>query len=179
MIMMKATVLSLVFTFLLHTAFVTTLEHEKSFLLQDGAAGVDSIAVYGNSLLLTSSNDIVEKDIETGETKRTFRSHTSQVSSVIIVNEYIMVSAGFDDMLVGWDLQTGSVIRRIRLGVTNTLIKNMAYYDGSLFVCGNEKAVRRISLTYDDVVRTVGTIYHTLETHTCRTQWRCTQHFNP
>ncbi|KAI3662256.1 hypothetical protein MP638_001453 [Amoeboaphelidium occidentale] len=153
---MKATVLSLVFTFLLHTAFVTTLEHEKSFLLQDGAAGVDSIAVYGNSLLLTSSNDIVEKDILTGETKRTFRSHTSQVSSVIIVNGYIMVSAGFDDMLVGWDLKTGSVIRRIRLGVTNTLIKNMAYYDGSLYVCGNEKAVRRISLTYDDVVRTVG-----------------------
>jgi hypothetical protein len=66
-------------SYLLHllVSITTSLVYEKSFLLQDGAASVLAIALYKDSLLLTSSSDIIQKDIETGAIQRTFRAHTN------------------------------------------------------------------------------------------------------
>jgi hypothetical protein len=42
----------------------TSLEHEKSFLLQDRASNVNAVGLYKDSLLTSFSNDVVQKDIE-------------------------------------------------------------------------------------------------------------------
>lgn len=52
---------------------VISVEPSKSFMLQDIGANVASLAVYGNYVLSTCNNDIVQRSIETGQTIRTFR----------------------------------------------------------------------------------------------------------
>jgi len=83
---------------------VTTLEHEKSFLMPESASAVWSIAIYKDSLLLTSSNDIVQKDIQTGDIQRTFRAHKKTIYSFLVTNNSMITSA-YDDMIMVWDLE--------------------------------------------------------------------------
>jgi WD40 repeat protein len=83
----------------------TTLEHEKSFLMQENAAIVWSIAIYKDSLLLTSSNDIVQKDIQTGDIQRTFRAHKKTIYSFLVTNDSMMITSAYDDMIMVWDLE--------------------------------------------------------------------------
>lgn len=53
----------------------STLRHEKSFVADTIANAVVDIALYNRSLLITSSNDVVQKDIETGYVQRKFVAH--------------------------------------------------------------------------------------------------------
>lgn len=133
-----------------------TLEHEKSFLLRDSSGKVLGIAAYENSLLITSANDIAQKNIDTGAIERTFRAHSSQIFSFTLTNDSRMITSGFDDMIVVWNLQTAAILRRIRLSSSRTLINSITYQDNRLYTGGNDYKVRQIDLTTGRVLRTVG-----------------------
>ncbi|KAI3655965.1 hypothetical protein MP638_003455 [Amoeboaphelidium occidentale] len=148
--MISYSVLILSFNLLL-----TALQHEKSFLLQDGASVVYDIDFYKESLLLTSSNDIVEKDIETGVIKRTFRAHTSIIKSFLVTNGSTMITSGWDDMIIVWDLETGSAVHRIWLRESNILVASIAIQDENLFAGGQDGSIRCIDLLTARVVRTL------------------------
>lgn len=132
-----------------------SLEHEKSFLLDDSASTVWKIALYKDSLLITSSNDVLQKDIETGKIQRTFRSHTNMVRSLIVLNDSRMITTGNDDMIIIWDLETGSVLKRIWLRGTNTLVKNLAYQNDIIFTGGSDNTVRQIDSLTGRVFKTI------------------------
>jgi WD40 repeat protein len=132
-----------------------SLDHEKSFLVQDGASYVYSIALYKGSLLLTSSNDIVQKDIETGVIQRTFRAHTNQVWSFVLTNESKMISSAFDDLVYLWDLETGAILKKIWLGSSNTQVQGLSYQGNQVFAVGRDRKVRLINLETGRVTRTI------------------------
>jgi hypothetical protein len=48
-----------------YVLLVSCLDHEKSFLASDGVSTVQSMAVHNNSLFISTSNDVVQKDIGT------------------------------------------------------------------------------------------------------------------
>jgi WD40 repeat protein len=135
---------------------VTTLEHEKSFLMQESASAVWSIAIYKDSLLLTSSNDIVQKDIETGVFQRTFRAHSSRISTFFVTNDSRMITSSYDDSVIVWDLVSGSVRKRIRLKSSNTIILCMFYMDEQVFTGGSDGNLRQIDLVTAKVVKIIG-----------------------
>ncbi|KAI3656986.1 hypothetical protein MP638_004260, partial [Amoeboaphelidium occidentale] len=134
---------------------ISALEHEKSFLLQESASIVWEIALYEDSLLLTSSNDIVQKDIQTGAIQRTFRAHQKAIISFLVTNDSRMITSGYDDMIILWDLESGSILKRIWLRSSNTLIQSMYYQDDQIFTTGYDSTVRQIDLGSGTVVRTI------------------------
>jgi WD40 repeat protein len=135
---------------------VTTLEHEKSFLMQNGAATATKIDFYKDSLLITSSNDIVQKDIETGVFQRTFRAHSSRISTFFVTNDSRMITSSFDDSVIVWDLVSGSVRKRIPLKSSNTIIRCIYYMDEQIFTGGYDGKLRQIDLVTAKVVKTIG-----------------------
>lgn len=62
---------------------VTAVEPSKSFMLQDIGSSIASLVVYGDYLLSTANNDIVQRSIETGQTIRTMRGNF-ELSLVLI-----------------------------------------------------------------------------------------------
>jgi WD40 repeat protein len=135
---------------------ISALEHEKSFLLQESASIVWDIALHEDSLLLTSSNDIVQKDIQTGAVQRTFRAHQKAIITFVITGDSRMITSGYDDMIIVWDLGSGSILKRIRLRSSNTLIQSMYYQDDQIFTTGYDSTVRQIDLGSGRVVRAIG-----------------------
>jgi WD40 repeat protein len=135
---------------------VTTLEHEKSFLMQNGAARATQINFYKDSLLITSSNDIVQKDIETGVFQRTFRAHSSQILTFFVTNDSRMITSSYDDSVIVWDLVSGSVRKRIPLKSSNTIIYCMFYMDEQVFTGGYDGKLRKIDLVTAKVVKIIG-----------------------
>lgn len=133
----------------------SALEHERSFFVQDGAAIVHSLALYQDSLLYTSSNDIVQKDIETGHVQRSFRAHTNTIYGIIVTNDSRMISAGWDDMIVVWNLASGSIIKRILLAASNTYIISISYQNGQLFTGGDDRKARQIDLNSGRALKTI------------------------
>jgi WD40 repeat protein len=135
--------------------FASALEHERSYFVQDGVSIVHSLALYQDSLLFTSSNDIVQKDIEAGQVQRSFRAHTNIVYGIIVTNDSRMISAGWDDMIIVWDMVSGSIIKRISLGVSNTYIVSISYQNGQVFTGGDDRKARQIDLNSGRVLRTI------------------------
>jgi WD40 repeat protein len=131
-----------------------TLEHEKSFLLQDSAANVWQIALYQNSLLRTANNDIVERDLESGYIQKTFRAHTSQKQSFIVTDDFRTITSGWDNKIIVWDLESGSVVKRILFRSFKTMVSGISLWNNQLFAGGQDKAVRQVDLMTGKVVRT-------------------------
>lgn len=117
------------------------LEHEKSFLLQESASIVWNLVIYKDSILLTSSNDIVQKDIQTGAIQRTFRAHTKPLYSFLVTNDSRMITSGFDDMIIIWDLKTGSILKRIWLGSSDALVRSISFQNGQVFTTGFDSII--------------------------------------
>lgn len=136
-------------SYLLHllVSITRSLVYEKSFLLQDGAASAFAIALYKDSLLLTSSSDIIQKDIETGAIQRTFRAHTNQIISMLVTKDSRMITSGYDDMIIVWNLDSGSIIRRISLESSKTQIRSITFLDDQLFTGGYDLIVRQVDVT--------------------------------
>jgi WD40 repeat protein len=151
---MKVIQLCAPFFLLLFLSATKSLEHEKSFLLQDGAIKIYSISLYRDSLLITSSNHIIQKDIETGILQRTFRAHEKPIRSFIIMNDSKMITSGWDDMIIVWDLESGSVVKRILLRSFKTMVSGISLWNNQLFAGGQDKAVRQVDLMTGKVVRT-------------------------
>jgi WD40 repeat protein len=143
--------LSASFLALLICSLIITLEHEKSFLVQDGASVVHSVALYKDSLLLSSSNDFVQKDIETGAIQRTFRAHTGIIRSFLVTNDSRMITSAWDDMIVIWNLEPCSVVKRILLRSSGTLIFSISLQNNVSFAGGDNGLLRRIDLMTDKV----------------------------
>ncbi|KAI3660263.1 hypothetical protein MP638_005126, partial [Amoeboaphelidium occidentale] len=134
---------------------VTSLEHEKSFMMQESASVVWSIAFHGESLLLTSSNDIVQKDIHTGAIQRTFRAHTKPIYSFIVTEDLKMISSAYDDMLIVWSLETGSILKRIWLRSSETFTRSVYFQDAQVFTGGLDGKVRQFDLASGKLARTI------------------------
>jgi WD40 repeat protein len=135
---------------------VTTLDHEKSFLLQNGASNVEEIQIYEDSLLLTASNDIVQKDIETGSIQRTFRAHQNLIQAFVTTNDSRMISAGYDDMIIVWSLTTGSILRRIWLRSTNTQVQKICFLNEQILAGGYDNSIRQVDLSTGKIVGRIG-----------------------
>lgn len=136
-------------------ASIITLDHEKSFLLSDMGSYVVSASVFRSSLLITASTDIIQKDIVTGATQRTFKAHTNKITSFIVTEDNRMITAGYDDMLIVWDLDTASIIKRIWLGASGTLIERLALQGKQVYVGGLDEKVRYVDLNSGSVLRTL------------------------
>lgn len=122
------------------------------------AASVLDIELYKRSLLITSSNDIVQKDIETGNVQRKFLAHSGQIHSFKVIDGSTMITSAWDDMIMVWDLVTGSIVRRIWLGDTRTFPKSIQLVRDSLFECGLDGRVRIVSMITGRVVQTISNI---------------------
>ncbi|KAI3656425.1 hypothetical protein MP638_003450, partial [Amoeboaphelidium occidentale] len=129
--------------------------HEKSFLLQESASTVWSISFYEDSLLVPVSNDIIQKDIHTGSVQRTFRAHKSQVRSFIVTGASRLISSASDDMIIVWDLDTGSILKRIFLKAFNTIIRSISVQSNQLFTGGSDGIVRHVDLLAGKVMKTI------------------------
>ncbi|KAI3656600.1 hypothetical protein MP638_003027 [Amoeboaphelidium occidentale] len=134
---------------------VTSLDHEKSFLYQDSASYVLAIGFYKDSLLVTVSNDIILKDILTGSIQRTFRAHDKTIYDFVLTNDSRLISAGFDDTIIVWDLITGSILKRIWLRTLDTRISSIAVQNDIAFAVGLDNMVRQVDLVIGRVVRTI------------------------
>jgi WD40 repeat protein len=141
------------------------LEHEKSFLVQNGASNVYAIALYGESLLLTSTNDIVQISIETGRVERTFRAHSNRIYSFLLTNDSRMISSSLDANIIVWDIKTGSILRRIWLGSENAMIVSITVQNGMLFAGCTDAKVRHVNLVTGRIVRAIGKIVVLLTNH--------------
>jgi WD40 repeat protein len=135
---------------------VSTLQHEKSFMFDRTATAVLDLALYNRSLLITSSNDVVQVDIETGSFQRRFIAHLGKVETILVVNSSKMITSGGDDMVIVWDLISGSILRRIWLEATNTFPKSIQLAENNLFVCGSDGFVRIVDMISGRVDQTVG-----------------------
>ncbi|KAI3659558.1 hypothetical protein MP638_005244 [Amoeboaphelidium occidentale] len=142
-----------IITWLLFLTASFSLEHEKSFLIQDGSAIVWSMAVYQDSLIITTSNDIVQKDILTAGILRTFRAHPNVVRSIVVTADSKMISAGWDDKVILWDLVTGSILRRIWLGAPNTVVTSVSLQNSWLFTGGEDRKVRQLDMITGKVTK--------------------------
>jgi WD40 repeat protein len=116
---------------------------------------VVSASVFRSSLLITASTDIIQKDIVTGATQRTFKAHTNKITSFIVIEDNRMITAGYDDMLIVWDLDTASIIKRIWLGASGTLIERIALQGKQVYVGGLDEKVRYVDLNSGSVLRTL------------------------
>ncbi|KAI3655837.1 hypothetical protein MP638_002839, partial [Amoeboaphelidium occidentale] len=137
------------FSCVIFNFMVSTLQHEKSFMFDRTAASVLDIDLYKRSLLITSSNDIVQKDIETGNVQRKFLAHSGQIHSFKVIDGSTMITSAWDDMIIVWDLVTGSIVRRIWLEGTRTFPKSIQLVRDSLFECGLDGRVRIVSMITD------------------------------
>ncbi|KAI3655422.1 hypothetical protein MP638_001410, partial [Amoeboaphelidium occidentale] len=135
------------------------LEHEKSFLVHNEASNVYAIALYGESLLLTSTNDVVQKSIETGRVERTFRAHSNRIYSFLLTNDSRMITSGLDANIIVWDMKTGSILRRIWLGSENAMIMSITVQNGMLFAGCTDAKVRHVNLVTGRIVRAIDIVY--------------------
>lgn len=156
---MIATLLVYILSLASLSLYVASLEHRKSFLLQDGASSVRSVAVYEDSILITSSNDIIQKDIQTGIVQRTFRAHKSKVVSFFVTNHTKMITSGYDDMIIVWDLKTGSILKRIWLGSVGAQIETITVDNDRAFVGGGDTKVRELDLNSGRIVKILGYVH--------------------
>lgn len=132
-----------------------SLQHAKSFIVQDDINSLSGLALYQNSMLLNALNDIIEKDIETGEVRRIFRGHTSTVTAFTIFKQNFMVTAGLDLQLILWDLVSGSIIKRVALGADGASVQAVAAVGDTAFVGTFFARILKIDLITGQVVRNI------------------------
>jgi WD40 repeat protein len=123
--------------------------------MQESASAVWSIATYKDSLLLTTSSDIVQKDIHTGAIQRTFRAHKKPIFSFAVTEDSRMISSAYDDIIIVWDLLTGSIIKRIWLRSSDTLVRSIYFQDAQVFTGGLDKKVRQVDLASGRITKTI------------------------
>jgi WD40 repeat protein len=153
---MKQHALFKVYVVVSFSYFVSGLEHEKSFLVQDSFGSVACLAAYNDSVYIANSNDVVQRDAETGDVQRTFRAHQNSIVSFIITEDSRMITSAYDDLIIIWNLHTGSILKRIFVGVSNTQIQSISYQNGKIIMGGADRKVRQLDLVTGRVLRTFG-----------------------
>jgi WD40 repeat protein len=105
--------------------------------------------------LITSSNDIVQKDIETGVFQRTFRAHSSLIFTFFVTNDSRMISSAYDDMIIVWNLETGSILKRIWLKSSETFVRFLYFKDDQVFAGGLDEKLRQVEIISGRVLKTI------------------------
>jgi hypothetical protein len=72
-----------------------------------------------------------------------------------------MISSGYDDMIIVWDLETGSILKRIWLRSSGTLVESVCFQDAQVFTGGLHSKVRQVNLISGGVFRTICNDYQT------------------
>jgi WD40 repeat protein len=153
-------------------ASVSSLEHLRSYLLQDGSSNVAAIGINEGSLLLTASSDIVQKDLDTGAVQRTFRAHSGQVNAFLVISDNKMISSGWDDMIIMWDLVSGSVLKRIWLGSLDTRVEVVVLHNDYLYAGGFDKRIRKVDMITGKI-SVFGRSFEADKTKLLRTECSC------
>jgi WD40 repeat protein len=84
-----------------------------------------------------------------------------------------MISSGYDDMIIVWDLETGSILKRIWLKGLDTLINSLAVQNNFVIAGGLDSKVRQIDLVSGRVVRTIGNHSHQIALNFLSIGWLC------
>ncbi|KAI3659959.1 hypothetical protein MP638_004986 [Amoeboaphelidium occidentale] len=127
-------------------SFVSAIEHTKSFLLQENVDHIRHIGVYKDSMLYTSSYDIVQRNIETGMVERTLRAHNGIINGLVVVNGSLLITGGWDNLVIVWDLHTGSVLKRYSFGSSSIMLNTQLVKNNLLLTSGFDGTVRMIDL---------------------------------
>lgn len=67
-----------------------------------------------------------------------------------------MIFAGYDDLIIVWDLVTGSVLKRIKLSASNTQIYSISCKDHFLWAGGLDYMLRQVDLITGKIVKLIG-----------------------
>ncbi|KAI3655631.1 hypothetical protein MP638_001174 [Amoeboaphelidium occidentale] len=127
----------------------------KSFMFEDTATAVVELALYNRSLLIATSTAVIQKDIETGSFLGKFIVHSGRVEVIMVTDNSRMITLGWDDMIVVWDLKTGSTLRRIWPEASNTFPQGAQLVSNSLFACGLDRRARIVNMISGRVVQTI------------------------
>jgi WD40 repeat protein len=136
--------------------FVICLEHHKSFLVQDGSSNVNCIAMHHNSLLISNSNDVIQKDVETGALQRTFRAHQNVIYSFVVTEDSRMIASAFDDMISVWSLETGSMLRKFWARSNEVQIQSVIYSNDKVVFGGGDRRIRQMDLVTGQILKSFG-----------------------
>lgn len=153
---MKLQTFANIILIVLTTLPISALDHEKSLLVQDSFSSIHCIAVHKNSILISNSNDVVQRDLDTGEIQRTFRAHQSFIMSFLVTGDSRLITSSYDDMIIVWDFDNGSIIQRISIRASGAQIQRIVYKDETIFVGSYDMKVRQIDLVAGRVVKTLG-----------------------
>jgi WD40 repeat protein len=140
----------------LTTLPISALDHEKSFLVQDSFSSIYCIAVHKNFILISNSNDVVQRDVDTGEIQRTFRAHQSFIMSFLVTGDSRLITSSYDDMVIVWNFDTGSILKRISIRASGAQVHSIAFKNEIVFAGSYDMKVRQIDLAAGRVVKTFG-----------------------
>jgi WD40 repeat protein len=88
--------------------------------------------------------------------QRTFRAHVRTVLTFAITNDSRMITSGQDDLIVVWDLATGSILKRISLRISDAVIEGLIVKNDLVIGGCDDYKVRQVDLLSGRVVRTIG-----------------------
>ncbi|KAI3655386.1 hypothetical protein MP638_007509, partial [Amoeboaphelidium occidentale] len=80
----------------------------------------------------------------------------------MVTNDSRMITSAFDDMIIVWNLETGSILKRIWLRSTETLVRSLYLRDDQVFTGGWDIKARQVDLLSGRIVWTIplgGKIY--------------------
>jgi WD40 repeat protein len=66
-----------------------------------------------------------------------------------------MITSASDDMIIVWDLVSGSILRRIGLETSGTFPLSIQLASDALFVCGQDGIVRIVNMITGRVAHTI------------------------
>jgi WD40 repeat protein len=145
-----------IFVFLWLNHYIKSLEHEKSFIVQDGFANINTIDIYKNSLLISNSNDVVQRDLDTGEIQRTFRAHENVIYSFVVTKDSRLITSAYDDKIILWSLDTGSILKRIWLRSSEVQIQSIFFENEKLIIGGLDGQIRQLDLVSGRLLKSIG-----------------------
>jgi WD40 repeat protein len=100
----------------------------------------------------------VEKDIDTGAVKRTFRAHQDTINYFVITDDFRMITTSYDDYLIIWDLATGSILKRILVRITEDYLQSISFVNEVVVGVSAGTRVYQVDLRSGRFVRTIGTL---------------------
>ncbi|KAI3656954.1 hypothetical protein MP638_004213 [Amoeboaphelidium occidentale] len=123
------------------------LEYEKSFLVIPDIPTLQEIAVYQDTVLVTAGNDIKQIDVDTASVLRTFRGHSKQVVSFRLLYGSRMITSSWDDDIIVWELETGSILRRMNIDYPGMSINSIDLHANEVIAAGASGFIRSLDFS--------------------------------
>lgn len=100
--------------------------------------------MYQDTVLVTAGNDIKQIDVDTASVLRTFRGHSKQVVSFRLLYGSRMITSSWDDDIIVWDLETGSILRRMNIGYPGMSINSIDVHANEVIAAGASGLIRSL-----------------------------------